>query len=478
MANEQQNSQPREAARPQQGEQPLDRLPLVATPSNRDSSWTKDARMVNCYAERQDDGSYAVFKRPGLLEDATLSESAAAGRGVYNWNNDVFTVFGTSLYKNGTSLGTVDGTGGVYRFSINNQTSPAKLQLTNGVKAYNYDSTGGLVEITDADFVKPHVKGWAFLDGTTYYMDAAGAIRGSAIGDTTSWDALNKILAQIEPDAGVALAKQLVYVIALKSWTTEALYDAGNSTGSPLGAVQGAKVNFGCASADSVQDADGLLVWLGKARASSLQVYAMENLKAGPISTKAIERLLAGVDLTTAYSWHFKLNGHLFYGLTITAANLTLVYDLSERLWSQWTDVDGNYFPIAAAATSSTGSPIFQHATNGKVYKVDDDYTTDDGSLITVDIYTVNFDKGTRRAKMCPSAEIIADQTPGSELGMRWSEDDYQTWSDFLPISLEQPRPKTPPLGTFAKRAFNFRHRRPTKMRLYAVDLNVVLGVL
>lgn len=477
MAGEQQQIQPGQP-RQQQAEGQPDRLPLVVTPNNRDSSWTKDARMVNCYAERQDDGSYSVFKRPGLSADADLSESTAAGRGLYNWNGDVFAVFGTSLYKNGTSLGTVDGTNGVYRFSVNNQTSPAKLQLTNGVKAYNYDSTGGLVEITDADFVKPHVKGWAFLDGTTYYMDSAGAIRGSDIGDTTAFDALNKIIAQIEPDAGVAMAKQLVYVIALKSWTTEAFYDAGNATGSPLGAVQGAKVSFGCASADSVQDVDGLLAWLGRARSSSLQVYAMENLKAGPISTKAIERLLAGADLTTVYSWHFKLNGHMFYGLTITAANLTLVYDLNERLWSQWTDSDGNYFPIVAAATSSGNLPIFQHATNGKVYKVDDDYTTDDGSLIQVDIYTVNYDKGTRNRKMCPAMEIVADQTAGSEIGIRWSEDDYQTWSNFLTLSLEQPRPKTPPLGTFVKRAFNFRHRRATKMRLHSVDITIAMGVL
>lgn len=454
------------------------RLPLVITPGNRASSTTTDARLVNCYVEKgTEEGDYRLYKRPGLLESATYSETGA-GQGIFNWNGDIFTVFGTSLFKNGTSVGTVDATGGVYSFSINNQSAPAKMQLGNGVKAYNYDAAGGLVEIVDVDFIKPFVKGLVYLDSTTYYMTSDGAIRGSDLGDPTAFDALNKIIAQIEPDAGVYLAKQLVYVVVFKQWTTEAFYDAGNATGSPLGAVQGAKVNYGCASADSVQDVDGVLAWLGSSRAASLQVFAMDNLKAQVISTKAVDRLLDGADTSLVYSWQFKQRGHRFYGLTLPNNNLTLVYDFSESLWHQWTDSSGNYFPIIAATRKSDTQQLFQHATNGKVYLVDDDYVTDDGALITVDIYPPPFDGGTQRRKTLSMMGFVGDQTAGSMLRIRNSDDDYQTWSNFREVNLSNKRPLLSACGTFVRRAFHFRHQAATRLRLRAIELQLDIGTL
>src|SRR5262245_33763747 len=81
------------------------RLPLITQPSNRDDDTDKDAKLVNGYAERTPDGEFEVYKRAGLLEDATLTEAAAVGRGMYNWMGDVYTVFGGTLFKNGSSIG-------------------------------------------------------------------------------------------------------------------------------------------------------------------------------------------------------------------------------------------------------------------------------------------------------------------------------------------------------------------------------------
>ena len=58
--------------------------------------------------------------------------------GVYNWNGDIYAVWGTDLYKNGVDIGNVDGTGGVYQFSASLGSTP-RLQLGNGVKSYNWD---------------------------------------------------------------------------------------------------------------------------------------------------------------------------------------------------------------------------------------------------------------------------------------------------------------------------------------------------
>lgn len=456
------------------------RWPLVTSPSNRDESTDKDAKLVNCYAEKDINSpeDFWIYKRPGLQEDATYTETGA-GQGCYNWLGDLYFIFGTSLFKNGASVGTVDATGGCYRFSSCLGATP-KLQLGNGIKAYNYDAGGGLVEITDVDFVRPYVKGWAYLDGTTYAMTSNAAIRGSDINDPVNWDALNKIIAQIEPDGGVALAKQLVYVMAFKQWTTEVFYDAANSTGSPLGTVQGAKLNHGCVSSDSVRELDGILFWVATNRSASTQVMMMDNLKIEPISTNPIERLLDQADFSLVYTWVLKHDGHRFYILTVVNENLTLVYDLDERRWCQWTDTNGNYLPIIDATYKSDLTHLLQHATNGKVYTLSSDYMNDDGSLITVDIVTPNFDGGTRRRKQLNMMEFVADQTVGSVLQVRKNDNDYDEsrWSNFRTVDLNSKKPILTGCGTFSRRAYNFRHRCNTRLRIKAVELQVDLGTL
>lgn len=455
------------------------RWPLVVEPMNRDETTSKDAKLVNCYMEVQKTAQgqeYWIYKRPGLLSQSQPSGGSASGFGVYNWLGDIYSVFATTLYKNGVSIGTVNGAGGVYAFSSCLGATP-KLILGNGVKGYYYSVSTGLVEIVDADFPVAFVKGWAYLDGTTYVMKANAHIQGSGINDPSSWDALNDILAQIEPDQGVALAKQLVYAIALKQWTSEAFYDAGNATGSPLGAVQGAKVNYGCVSSGSVQDVDGTLLWVCTSRTAGTQVMMMDQLKAQIVSTKPIERLLQTVDWTTTFSWQISLDGHRFYIFTSKVSNLTLAFDLDEQAWHQWTDVDGNYMPIVAATFDSSQRAIVQHESNGRLYYASPSYTNDNGVKIVADIFTPLFDGGVAaRTKTLYREFFEGDQVNGSELEVRKSDDDYQTWSNPRRVDLSKKRPYLDNCGTFYCRAQWFRHQSNTRMRLKAVSLQLELG--
>ena len=364
------------------------RFPLVISPENRATSPDKDSRLVNAFTERQADGSYFVYKRAGFVVESDVAEGAAAGLGVYNWLGDIYSIFGGTLYKNGVSIGLVNNSGETYRFSQCLGATP-KLQLGNGTAAYNYDASNGLVQITDADFPASFVKGWAYLDATTYVGTPSAHIRGSGLNDPTSWDPLNDILAQIEPDQGVALAKQLVYVIMFKQWSVEAFYDAGNATGSPLAPVQGAKANYGCVSQDSVLSIDGMLFWICTNQSASTQIIKMDALKVEIISTDPVERLLDEADFTTVYALQFKDRGHRFAMWTVKNSNLTLVYDIDERMWHQWTDADGNYFPFVMTTYDGDYRHVFQHESDGKLYSVGQMYYTDTGELIDVNIYKI-----------------------------------------------------------------------------------------
>ena len=459
------------------------RLPLVTSPENRGSSTAFDARLVNCYSEKSKEGNYNIYQRPGLDEQSRPPAAAATGRGITFWRGNLYSIFDNKLYKDGSAqAGTVNASG-VYKFDSCLGAIP-KLQLGNGSKGYNFDTAGGLVLISDVDFPAAFVKGWGYLDGTTCVGTASAHLLGSDINDPTSWDPLNDILAQIEPDQGKAVKKQLVYIVFFKEWTTEIFYDAGNATGSPLGRVEGAKIDWGCLSEDSVQEVGGVLIWLGRTRYGSPEIILLDKLKAEAISTKSIERLLEQADLDTVYSWTLQLNGHRFYVLTIKDENLTLAYDLDERAnspWSQWTDVDGNYLPIVSSCANDLLQPLLQHESNGRIYYASNAYADDDGALITVDIYTPNFDGGVRLRKILGKLTVISDQQAGSILEARVNDHDYNPakWSNFRRLDLSRKEPYLDDCGTFTRRVYNFRHRRPVRMpRIQAMELQLQLGTL
>jgi len=513
------------------------RIPLVTEPENRDETVNRDAKLLNGYVELNDKTKqYWVYKRPGLLQYGVTH--VGVGLGVYNWQGNIYSIFGDKLYKDGVEIGTVDSAHGVYQWASSLGDTP-RLQLGNGFAAYNWDNTtltqiSTLATITAGDFIvgteytilvpgttdftligaanslagtvftatgpgvgdgtatttgnfpSDWVKGWAYLDGTTYVMGRDAYIHGSdtvvGMNRPDLWtDLLNTIGAQIEPDKGVCLAKQLVYVLALKEWSTEVFYDAANPPGSsPLSPVQGAKINYGCVSADSVQEIDGSLLWLATNRSSAAQVIIVENLKPTVVSTKAIERLLGEADFSAVASFGVKYEGHRFYGLTIKNSNLTLVYDMTDKMWSQWTGPTGNYFPMVANTFLPGTGRVLQHETNGKLYKFDSDYTSDDGELITVDLYTPNFDAGVRRRKQVTMMEFIGDRESGSVLQVRFNDADYKTtaWSNFRQVDMDVTKATLTNCGTFLRRATHIRHACDTRLRIQAVELQLDIGTL
>jgi hypothetical protein len=156
------------------------------------------------------------------------------------------------------------------------------------------------------------------------------------------------------------------------------------------------------------------------------------------------------------------------------------VYDVKDKRWAQWTDTDGNYFKIVSSTFNSAGKHIFQHESNGKLYVADAAYVNDDGSLFTTDIYTPNFDGGTRRRKHLGYMWFIGDRTPGSVIQVRHNDQDFKTdgWSNFRRVDMDTQRPFLDKCGTFEQRAWNLRHRCNARLRMQAIDLQMDLGTL
>jgi hypothetical protein len=149
-------------------------------------------------------------------------------------------------------------------------------------------------------------------------------------------------------------------------------------------------------------------------------------------------------------------------------------------MWSQWTDVNGDYYPMVSSTFHPGTGRILQHESNGKLYQMDAEYFTDNGDTITVDLYTPNFDGGVRRRKQLNMMEFIGDQTTGSYFSVRVNDSDYDParWTVFRDVDMSVKKPVLVNCGTFMRRAVHIRHACNTRMRLQAVELQIDLGTL
>ena len=499
------------------------RWPLVASLQTRDASMPVKwgARLVNAFGEADpEDKSYWAYKRPGMSPNPFASATGTGilpAMGSYCYSSSplnpclLFVTAGV-LYQTsvlgfpfphlGTiALGAVDTTAPYFFETINS--SPQTVVLGNGNAAYICTpSTNSFVKITDANFPASFVPGWVYLDGFLYIMDTLGKIWGTAGQNNAAvWSGTNLILASSNADAGVALLKQLSYVIALKQWTSQVFYDAGNATGSPLGVVPDSQLPLGCFTGSSGQVIDNTLLWVTTNQTISPQVVQMDNLTPHIVSTPSVERILSHASFTAStlnpltpggvLSWVLKLGGHRYYGLTIETLNITLVYDIDQKLWYIWTDVNGNFWPIQSmtffppyilsGSAFSPGFHLAQHLTNGNVYPLDsaDTYPTDYGNIVPVDIYTANIDFGSIRRKMLRTLYFDGDKTAGSMIKVRFSDNDYQTWSNFRDVDLSLKKPRLGPCGTFDhRRAYHIRHQKATAFRLRDMDMQMDIGTL
>lgn len=207
-----------------------------------------------------------------------------------------------------------------------NGSTPAKAFIKSTKDAWVWDGTT-ITKVTDVDYPATTVFGVAYLDGTVYVMDAKGVIYGSDLLDPLSWNALNFITANAEADTGVAIARQLDNIIAFKETSIEFFYDAANPTGSPLARQPNALLEVGCASASSIAYSDNTLFFMSQHKQRGRSVMKFTGTTPAQVSTPWIDRILDADDLSTIYSFVVRLNGHVFYFLTLRSSGITLVYD-------------------------------------------------------------------------------------------------------------------------------------------------------
>jgi len=167
------------------------------------------------------------------------------------------------------------------------------------------------------------------------------------------------------------------------------------------------------------------------------------------------------------------------YTVNVPTAN-TFTYDKTTTPGTYVSSAtSANYVqsPFAIASyTSGNNLDIVQDSTTGYIYLLDDGTYQDNGNPIEVLARTFKIDGGDNKKKFTSKLEIIGDKVD-SQAYVRYTNDDYQTWSQFRPVDLDSQRSLLSRLGQSRRRAYEIRHHDNTPLRLEALELTVAEGV-
>jgi hypothetical protein len=458
------------------------RLPLLGSYTNRDSSGSKDQRFINIFPETRkveavESTRIYLNKRPGL----TLYKNiiAGAGRGLTWFRNTFYIAIGNKIYEDGvtpTAVLTLTGSSGdLGMLCANSSTLGDYLFICDGTAGWIINSAGTVTSIVDVDFPTPHVPIPVFIDG--YIILAKNSDLFNCVLDTpTSWNSGEYISAEMFPDKVVALCRQNNQVVALGESSTEFFYDAANASGSPLTRNDSTVIQMGCAFPNALYQNEQTYIFVSQSESGGRAIWQVNGFQPKKISDEFIDRILdAETTPLTCEGFGFRTMGHLFFFVSLTSLNRTFVYDVEEKLWHEWSSNVGNthaHFSCTKMSDNHTGAVYLLHDTNGSVYKLDPTSYTDAGTSILCEVYTNKYDMDTYKRKFMTCVLPVADRSPsGNYINIRWTDDDYQTWSQYKPITLIDDFPSFARLGSFRRRAFNIKHDQPYALRLESLQV-------
>ena len=127
------------------------------------------------------------------------------------------------------------------------------------------------------------------------------------------------------------------------------------------------------------------------------------------------------------------------------------------------------YFPVIAS-TACGGRQWMQHPTSGALYEFDQDIYADEIGATAARVRTPKVDGGKAGLKTIGSTELIGDKIASYAM-LRWTDDDYVTYSKFRTIDLDLERSRTRRLGNFSRRAFEVLHVKNANFRMEALEI-------
>lgn len=273
--------------------------------------------------------------------------------------------------------------------------------------------------------------------------------------------------------------------------TTEVFSNTGNAD-FPFERVGGGFVEKGCVAKYSVAKIEGNVFWIGRDEAGQGVIYAARGLSPQRISTHAVESALKSyADISTATSYTYQSGGHSFYVLNF--AEGTWVYDLSTKLWHERAFTNNGVLERHRSENHAFYQPFGIHLvgdySGNQVYKLNDDYLSDDTAEITR-LRTFPHLSNSLNRLFCNSLKIdmevgvgLAGVVQGSDpkIMLDFSDDGGHSfgnehWISIGSIGEYKKRVCWRRLGSFRDRVFRIKITDPVKVNLIAAEIDLEQG--
>lgn len=454
----------------------------------RDGTLTADAKMVNCFVEKEEGEQSAIVKRPGTSYQSTTLGTA---QGLFKFHGAPYSIVNDTAYQfnqfgdgTGIPITGVVNTGQFYT-SIDSLNSSGNTLIQNQAGELFVFNGATFTKVTDTNYTGNVPQfGIAYLDGVYYNMTAAGNVIGSAINDPTTWPALDFVGADPEFGQGITVVRHLNYILAFYFYGLQVYWDANaapNGSGIALNPVLSASFRTGLFNAACVTEINDVTYFLGNTPLYGRSVQMLNGLQLQKISDPYIERILNNPNLSfvNLHIWSFgiQIAGHSFYVLNLSEINVTLVYDITSGVWNVWTSVVGGveqYFVgrgyLSAQGANGHIGDFTQDVTTGKVMLMSPTLYTDATGQMNVTCVTPNYDWGTLNYKRFALMQQMAD-TIADSINISYSDDDYQTFSTPRQLSLQFPRKQMRNCGSSRRRAWMMQYSGNFPLRLNSLSV-------
>lgn len=434
-----------------------------------------------------DGKKYYLKKRPGLNSFNTGLPTGNA-QGIYYWaaNNSYYYVINGILYvNNGTVVGNFTSSNVQVGFCEFRSDSTDQLFMCDGTNAWVMGPTNSRVLITDPNFPTPHLPYPIFLDGYIFLAKAGTqTIYNSQLEDPTTWPSDGFIDAEMFPDNIQCLSKVQNYIAVVGTQSIEWMYDNANSTGSPLQRNAPAVSQLGTPAAATVNQTEKELILVGQTGNGGRTVWVIDGFQPKEIANEPVREALdlEGTMIGNASAFTCQVSGHKFYVLNLVGARRTFVYDFEEQMWHEWqTGSTNNLFNYKYCADSGNGTPVLlNYSVTGYSVQLNPTVYTDNDIFIYCTVITTKLDMDTIMRKRIFRLSLNTDAPQsgaGTPFSVSWSDDDYNTFTTPVTMTLNGTYPTITQLGYTRRRAFRFDYSWSSDLRMESFELDYIQEV-
>lgn len=356
-------------------------------------------RRVNCYVEprkEMDRTAFTLVGRPGLSAFVTtLGGNPSRGLWAVNTLTTplLFSVHQGTLYSiNNAGVTTVIGTIGTTTGNISMADDGTYLVLVDGTSGYVYNmiTPAGLNQIVDGNFTtSPKTVIWQDL----YFIVTSGSSRQFQLSqispsvDPAVWPSIQINFAGSGAGAlRAGISDHSILNLFADSYT-EFWQNAG-SPDFPFAKIPGSAQEFGLNAAFSLSKFDNSVIGLFQNTMGGRNVSRMQGFTLSKLSDQDMDDILTSYsDTADASGFSFMDGGHPIYILNLPTADATWAYDGLPNAWSEWTDNSGNRFWGHKFAKFVNRLCVSDYR-NGNIYEFDPDVTTDNGSMIPMEVWS------------------------------------------------------------------------------------------